>query len=175
MKIIVASKNPVKMNATLDGFTAMFDGETFEVEGVSVSSGVSEQPSDDAETAIGARNRAMNAREAYPDADYWVGLEGGIEAKGDDMESYAWIVVVNKDGKVGRAKTGVFFLPAKVAALIKEGKELGEADDIVFGQSNSKQSNGAIGLLTHDVVTRSGYYKEAVIFALIPFKNPDLY
>lgn len=44
MKIVVASKNPVKIKATLGGFEKMFPDVVFETEGVSVSSGVSEQP-----------------------------------------------------------------------------------------------------------------------------------
>jgi len=178
-KIIVASHNPVKLSATLAGFQRMFPGEEFSVEGVSVGSGVSDQPSTDDETYRGAFNRARNAAEAHPDADYWVGLEGGIEDKESDghkeMESFAWMAVRSKDGITGKARTGTFFLAPKVAELIRQGKELGEADDIVFGKTNSKQANGAVGLLTHDVVTRSDYYTEAIIFALIPFKNPDLY
>jgi inosine/xanthosine triphosphatase len=175
-KIIVASHNPVKLQATLDGFQRMFPGEIFTVEGVSVSSGVSEQPSNDTETYQGALGRAKNARLAMPEADFWVGLEGGIEQKNtNEMESFAWMVVYGKDDRIGKARTGTFFLPPKVAELIQQGKELGEADDIVFGQTNSKQANGAIGLLTHDVVTRAAYYSEAIIFALIPFKNQGLY
>lgn len=175
MKIVVASTNPVKCNAALAGFERMFPGKTFEVEGVSVGSGVSDQPLSDDETYTGAFNRAMNAKAAQPDADYWVGLEGGIETKGADMESFAWIVVVGKSDIVGRGKTGVLFLPPRVAELIHQGKELGEADDIVFQQTNSKQSNGAVGLLTGDVLTRESVYTEAVIFALIPHRNPQFY
>ena len=59
--------------------------------------------------------------------------------------------------------------------MIKEGKELGEADDIVFNRNNSKQENGAVGILTGDVIDRMKYYTEAVILSLIPFKNVDLY
>jgi non-canonical (house-cleaning) NTP pyrophosphatase len=66
-------------------------------------------------------------------------------------------------------------LPPKVAELIAGGMELGPADDQVFGRTNSKQAGGAIGLLTDDVVTRSDYYTEAIIFALVPFKNPQYY
>jgi len=53
--------------------------------------------------------------------------------------------------------------------------ELGEADDRVFERSNSKQTNGAIGLLTGNVIDRTTLYAPAVVFALIPFKNPELY
>lgn len=174
-KIVVASKNPIKIQATLEGFKRMFPDESFSVEGISVESGVDDQPSSDSETYQGAINRAVNASQALPDADYWVGLEGGIQKKNDEMESFAWMIVRGQDGQIGKGRTSTFFLPPRVAELINEGKELGEADDIVFGKTNSKQANGAVGLLTHDVVVRTDYYTEAIIFALIPFRNPELY
>ena len=174
-KIVVASKNPVKLNATLAAFQKMFPEEQFTVEGISVSSDVSDQPLSDNETYQGASNRARNAKQAAPDADFWVGLEGGIESKDNDMESFAWMVVESTGDLRGKGRTGTFFLPPAVADLIRQGKELGEADDIVFGQTNSKQANGAIGLLTHDVITRAGYYEMAMSFALIPFVHTDLY
>ena len=67
------------------------------------------------------------------------------------------------------------FLPPKIVKLINEGLELGDADDIVFNKSNSKQENGAVGLLTNNIINRTSYYFEAVILALIPFKNEQFY
>ena len=52
--------------------------------------------------------------------------------------------------------------------------ELGHADDQVFKRDNSKQANGAIGILTNNVIDREAYYIHAVIMALVPFKNPAL-
>ncbi len=46
MKIIVSSRNPVKINATLEGFKQVFSNEKFEVEGVLAQSSVSAQPMD---------------------------------------------------------------------------------------------------------------------------------
>ncbi|MDP3726636.1 MAG: inosine/xanthosine triphosphatase [bacterium] len=174
-KIIVASKNPVKINAALSGFQKMFPDHTFDIEGVSVASGVSNQPQSDAETLQGAHQRVEHARIQYPNADFWVGIEGGIEHKNKEMEAFAWIVVHAKEGGASKGRTGTFFLPPRVAELILEGKELGEADDIVFGTTNSKQANGAIGLLTNNVIHRERYYTEALVLALIPFKNRELY
>lgn len=85
------------------------------------------------------------------------------------------MVVSNADGKIGMGRTGSFFLPEKVATLIRGGMELGDADDAVFGGTNSKQKTGSVGILTNDVVTRTSYYIEAVCFALIPFVQSDLY
>jgi Protein of unknown function DUF84 len=79
------------------------------------------------------------------------------------------------NGGVGKGRTGTFFLPEAVAELVRQGKELGEADDIVFSQVNSKQDQGAIGLLAGNVVDRTQLYTHAVILALIPFKNRVLY
>jgi inosine/xanthosine triphosphatase len=174
-KVVVASTNPVKIKATLDGFTTMFPDETFEMIGQSVESGVKDQPTSDDETYQGALNRADGASKLVPDADYYVGLEGGIESKPGNMEAFAWMVVKSKDGKYGKGRTGMFVLPPRVAELINGGMELGAADDIVFGKTNSKQTNGAVGILTNDVITRSSYYSAAIVLALIPFKNPDLY
>jgi|SRR3989344_1733011 len=174
-KIIVASKNPVKINATLNGFQKMFPAETFEIDGVSVPSGVGDQPKNDAEIFQGSWNRANNASEAVIGADFWVGIEGGVEEKDNDTESFAWIIIKGRNGKFGKGRTGTFFLPPKVAELIEQGKELGEADDIVFQRKNSKQENGAVGILTGDVINRTKFYIEAVVLALIPFKNEELY
>lgn len=173
--IIVASKNPVKLDAALLGFQKMFPGEEFVVDGVSVASGVADQPLTDAETLRGATNRAEAASVASPNADFWVGLEGGVEDINGEMEVFAWIVVKGANGKLGKGRTASFFLPPAVSHLIHEGKELGEADDIVFNRTNSKQTNGACGILTDDVISRTTMYLGAVIFALIPFKNPELY
>ncbi len=174
-KIIIASKNPVKINAALDGFKQMFPDEAFEIEGVSVASGVSDQSMSNVETLQGARQRVESAYAACPYGDFWVGIEGGVEEKENEMEAFAWIVVKSRDGRMGRGRTAAFFLPPRIAELIREGKELGEADDIVFGKTNSKQDNGAVGLLTDDVVHRQHYYTHATVLALIPFKNRDLY
>ncbi len=76
---------------------------------------------------------------------------------------------------IGKGRTGTFFIPPPVADLIRQGKELGEADDIIFQRNNSKQENGAVGLLTGNVIDRKNLYEQAVILALIPFKNSILY
>lgn len=175
MKVVVASKNPVKLSTAQSGFGRMFPGEDVIVEGVLVPSGVADQPMTDVETFRGSMQRVENARRAIPNADYWVGMEGGLEEKNGELEAFAWIVVAGTNGKVGKGRTSRFFLPTAVAELVRQGTELGEADDIVFGLKNSKQQMGAVGILTHGVIDRAQYYEQAMIVALIPFRNPKLY
>ena len=174
-KIIVASENPVKINASLAGFRRMFPDEEFSVEGVSVESGISDQPIGNEETYQGACNRLDNVQEKSPNADYWVGIEGGIEITDSGMQVAAWIVIRSRNGQFGKGKSSTFVLPPEVAKHVHEGKELGTATDIVFSKINSKQGGGSIAELTGGVLNRTGYYEEAVICALIPFKNPVLY
>jgi len=173
--IILASHNPVKAQAALAGFQRMFPGEQFVLKMEAVDSGVGSQPLSSEETLDGARQRAWAALQAQPEADFSVGIEGGVEPHGAELCAFAWVVVLSPAGVQGKGRTGTFFLPPAVAELIHQGKELGEADDIVFAQTNSKQKNGAIGILTGDVIDRAALYEPAVIMALLPFKNPDLY
>jgi len=173
-KIIVGSKNPVKIKATLKAFKKVFKNEKFEILGVDVPSGVPSQPMGNQQTIKGSLNRANNACKKYPGADYYVGLEGGLEELDDSLYAFGWVTVKGKK-KTGKGRSPSEVLPEAVTKLIKKGVELGKADDIVFGRKNSKVSNGAIGLLTHGLVTREDAFTVAIILALIPFINPKLY
>jgi inosine/xanthosine triphosphatase len=172
--VVVASRNPVKIQAALGGFQEMFPEDIFQVLPVNVPSNVSDQPMTSAETLLGARHRAENALAAFPQGHFWVGIEGGVEELDGGLTGFAWIVIRSAT-LLGKGRTATFFLPSQVANLVRQGKELGEADDIVFNRSNSKQENGAVGILTGDVIDRVKLYEMAVILALIPFKNPLLY
>lgn len=176
-RVVVGSVNPVKLEAVRLAFEGMFPEEQFDVQGVVVPSGVPDQPGSSAETLKGANNRALACESAEPLADYWVGIEGGVdhfEPAGKDLFTFAWVVILDRE-RLGKARTGGFMLPPKVAEYIREGLELGDADDLVFGTTNSKQVNGAVGILTGDVLMRTSLYSSAVQLALIPFRNPALY
>ncbi len=56
MKVLVGSRNPVKVEATKEAFSQYFD--VVEVDGIAVASNVSNQPIED-ETFEGAENRAV--------------------------------------------------------------------------------------------------------------------
>ena len=174
MKVIVGSKNPAKIAAVEQAFSKVFPGRDLNISGHSAESGVGDQPMGDHETLTGAFNRARYCRQAIPDADFWVGLEGGCQFDGEDLEAFAWMVVISLSIE-GKARTSTFILPPSVAKLVKGGMELGHADDLVFKRENSKQKNGAVGILTNDLIDRSSYYEQALILALIPFMNKEIY
>ena len=128
----------------------------------------------DEETLLGAENRAKTAMKNYPQADYCVGIEGGVEEKGIEMYTFAWVVIISKK-IIGRGKTASFLLPPKVVRLIKSGMELGDAMDEIFNLKNSKQKEGAIGILSGKIIDRKALYTPAIVSALIPFKKRSLY
>lgn len=89
------------------------------------------------------------------------------------MFACAWCAIVARDGRPGVASTGRCLLPPAVAGLVRGGRELGEADDLVFGRSQSKLNEGAVGLLTRGKIDRAAFYAPAVTMALVPFLNPE--
>lgn len=188
VRVAVGSLNPVKAKAAGDGIRKALmpvygeSGVDIEVQGFNVPSNVSDQPMGDKETKTGAQNRARNAWKAFVEEtgaspDYAVGLEGGITLEDDDeMICSAYMAVCGSaDGVIGTARTCSFPLPAAIKEKVKSGMELGDADDAVFGSTNSKQQGGTVGHLTRGVIDRSAYYVDAVCLACIPLLWPDLW
>ncbi|PRY89686.1 inosine/xanthosine triphosphatase [Mongoliibacter ruber] len=172
--VIVGSKNPVKINCTESGFHQAMNTSVL-VEGLNVDAGISKQPIGDEETLLGATNRAKNSKNVFPEADFWVGIEGGVDTFAGEMHAFAWIFIIDRQGRTGKAKTASFILPKAIANLVNDGMELGDADDKIFDRENSKQESGAVGILTKGAIDRKEYYQQAVVLALIPFVNETLY
>ena len=111
--IAVGSKNPVKIQSAINGFEAMFPTIKFSVQSFDVPSGVSDQPMSDEETRRGATNRAKSLKSVAPAADYFVGIEGGIEVIDNTFFANAWIVILDSNEKVAQGRSGSFALPPK--------------------------------------------------------------
>lgn len=179
-KVYITSKNPVKVEAVVEALRRSLPYNNFEFISVSVESGVSDQPMTREETSRGSSNRVHAAMVAHPDGHYYVGIEGGVEKDHHGLGCFAYVSIGSPKSAGSRnlstTSTGTFYLPHQVADLvINQGMELGDADDIVFKGENTKQKNGAIGLLTDNLVTRKDFYIPTVIMAMIPFLKPNLY
>lgn len=171
LRVVVASHNPVKINAARQAFTTLFPDTQLEMVPVSVDSGAGDQPDTDEATRTGARNRASRARAEIPQADYWVGLEGGTQVLDNQLMAFAWMAIEGPSGHVSEARSTTLPLPPAVKALVDSGLELGDANDRVFSTLNSKQGGGAYGLLTDGLLTRESVYAQTMIVALMPFVN----
>ena len=171
MRVVVSSTNPVKLAATRSAFEATFPEATITIDSCRVDSGVSDQPMSDEETRRGAINRARAARAAISDADYWVGLEGGIETIDGKLMASAWMAVLGHGEEPGLSRTMGLPIPPAVQALVDGGMELGDANDRIFSTLNSKQGGGAFGLLTDGRITRESVYADTLMIALMPFSH----
>jgi inosine/xanthosine triphosphatase len=171
-RVVVGSTNPVKIAAVAAVLARCACTAT--VEGIAVPSGVRDQPEGDAETIRGAMQRAAAVlRET--NADLAVGLEGGIVEEDGQMRTCAWAAVASRDGRTGVGGSLAMPLPARVAALVREGVELGHAMDRVTGGHDTKRGAGAVGILTAGLVDRQRAYESLVTYALARFLASDLY
>jgi inosine/xanthosine triphosphatase len=165
--VAVGSKNPVKIGATRDVLARL--AAHARVEGIAVPSGVPDQPWGDDETIRGALARAHAARTTL-DADWGVGIEGGVVATPDGrVRTCAWAAIVGRDGTEGIGGSLSLLLPPAVGELVRGGMELGHAMDVTTGEHNVKQGVGAVGILTRGLITRQQAYETLVAYALVPF------
>ena len=171
--VAVGSTNPVKLGAVRAVLRTV--APHAEVQSAVVRSTVADQPFGDDETIRGAIARANAARVALH-ADFGVGIEGGVVEQADgSMRTCAWAAVVGPDSAPGIGGSLAMPLPDVVAALVRQGVELGEAMDRVTGSHDTKRGSGAVGVLTAGLVDRQRAYEVLVVYALARFLTPALY
>lgn len=174
MKIAVGSENPVKINAVKHAFSLVWPKKKFNVMGIAVKSGVSEQPMSDAECVKGATQRAKKSMKELG-TDYGVGLEGGLNKIGSRWFDCGWCVVIDRKGITGLGTSARMHTPRKIMDFVWQGKEIGDADDFLFNTKFSKKKGGHFGLMTNGLITRTDAYKDCIVFALSRFLHPELF
>ena len=173
-KVVVASMNEAKIQGVKLGFTRMFPDETFDFQSVKAASNVPDQPWGRDQTLDGAKNRVAHARTLIPHADFWVTNESGVEEFDGGVYVVNWVIVF--DGTtLSKTLTASFELPCAVADYVRSGMEVTEGFEAVFGPAAAKDGIAGIGHLSAGNIPRAELIAMAVVTALIPFKNPDLY
>ncbi|EKD56251.1 MAG: hypothetical protein ACD_58C00247G0002 [uncultured bacterium] len=171
LKIVVGSKNPVKIGAVESAFVKMM-GEC-EIIGVSVSSGVPDMPMSFDEIVTGAKNRAQAAIELVG-ADYGVGLEGGMDDSNLGTFLMGFVAIVDKQGAWGYSIGGGLYMPDKIVKIVKNsGRELGDVMDELRGLQNTKQHEGCVGYFTDNLIDRKESFEKPTISALSRFKKKE--
>ncbi len=120
-------------------------GVEYKLKPFDVSSGISEQPMSQDETIQGARNRAKNALQKCKDADFGIGLEAGLESKGDDLLLVCVCAIRTKDGKEFLGIGDKFKLAKEVTDAIRNGKEFGQ--EIRKYKAKSEEENELVQTL----------------------------
>lgn len=173
IKIVVGSKNPVKINAAKSAICDMLALEEVECVAVNAPSKVAEQPMTSAETQLGAINRVKYCQQ-HSQADFYVAIEGGVDQFEYGPATFAFVVIANqKHMFIGRSCN--LPLPPVIYQALQNGEELGHVMDRLFNTNNIKQKGGAIGLLTNGLATRESVYRQATLLAMAPFIHADLY
>ena len=140
-------------------------------------------PLTDWELMGGARKRALAVREILIaqklDADLYVGLEGGFHSISIDGEWHTflrgWAFVTDGErGSFGMSPS--ISVPEQIVKNVIQGKrELGIVIDEVAGARDVRSKQGAWGVLSRDLLTRSMSFEAALIAAFAPFYNAQLY
>jgi inosine/xanthosine triphosphatase len=149
----------------------------------SVKTDAPAMPLTDWELMSGARQRALAVRkillEQDLDADLYVGLEGGFHSISVEGEWHTflrgWAFVTDGEGGTFGMSPSIE-VPAEIVKNVIQGKrELGLVIDEVAGVRDARSRQGAWGLLSRDLLTRSMSFEAALIAAFAPFYNPALY
>jgi non-canonical (house-cleaning) NTP pyrophosphatase len=131
----------------------------------------------------GARERALAVRDSLKsqrmEADIYVGLEGGFHSISIEGEWHTflrgWAYATNGEAAAFGAAPSIS-VPAGIVKSVMEGRrELGLVIDDVAGARDVRSRQGAWGVLSRDLVTRSESFELALIAAFAPFYNARLY
>ncbi|MDQ6651601.1 MAG: inosine/xanthosine triphosphatase [Acidobacteriota bacterium] len=148
-----------------------------------VETNVPAMPLNDWELMQGARERALAIRDQLwsqrIEAYIYVGLEGGFHSISIEGEWHTFLRgwAYATDGKSGTfGSSPSISVPASLAKKVIEGRrELGLVIDEVAATQDVRSRQGAWGILSRDLVTRSMSFELALIAAFAPFYNAQLY
>lgn len=183
MRIVIGSLNKPKNDACRNVFLKhaqrMKISGTPEFTSVEADSGIPAMPLDRQMMMRGAKNRAVHCKERIDQsshlADFYIGLEGGIfltyqpEQANPVVFLESWVYILNAErGHWG--SSGAVSVPWELARpIVTEHRELGDVIDEWADQQNIRSRQGAVGVLTKNLVNRTDFFETALTFALSPF------
>ena len=148
-----------------------------------VSVSVPAMPLTDWQLMQGARERALAVRQSLTskrmDADIYVGLEGGFHSISIEGEWHTflrgWAYATDGKKQAFGASPSITVPESIVKKVVEGRRELGLVIDEVSGARDVRSKQGAWGVLSRDLVTRSMSFELALIAAFAPFYNGRLY
>jgi len=150
MKIILGSKSNDKKQILIKAFEEL---HLFpKVEKVEVDSEITDQPLDREKTLQGAKNRARNAKKLKPNADFWIGLEGGLHDYGDGYRLVTCACLIDNSGNEYAGDGVEIHLPESVSEEVKKGGWFGDAIRL-FAKDHEIDEN---------LITREAPFTEAI-------------
>ncbi len=174
--IAVGSENPVKVDAVRRVMKKLVG--RVKVVSVKVDPMIPRQPIDVEQTLKGAINRATAALR-QTEATLGVGIEAGlirVPATRTGYMDVQYCAIIDKEEwlTIG-CGPGFEYPPSVIRSVLEKGIEVGEVMSRIAGIENIGRKQGAIGYLTHGIMDRRRLTEIAVIMAMIPRINRELY
>jgi len=182
--IYVGSLNPVKVNAVRNAFNKYFTN--FEIFKIKADSHVPNQPIGMDLIIKGAINRAkasinhlIENKIAFKEI-FGIGIEAGLVevtyAKPRYMD-FQFCVIMDENNDISIGSGVAFEYPPSVinGLFSQKDTEIGKIIGRLANNMNLKNEGGAISFLSQNVITREEILTQAVICALLPRINKELY
>ncbi|RLE75402.1 MAG: inosine/xanthosine triphosphatase [Thermoprotei archaeon] len=178
MRVAVGSENPLKVEGVRAAF-AHFYGSV-DVVPCRPHLTIPKQPRSLREMLIGAIERAVHSLSRIEDADYGVGVEAGLFRVPGTITGYLkaeLCVIVDREGGMTMGMSPSFEFPMEAVRLVIRGEveEVEEVMERVFGMERIGERVGTIYYLTRGLVSRRDLVRQAVLMALVPRVNENLY
>ena len=176
IRVRVGSANPVKVEAVRTVFGQAFKGRRLEVEGRDVRSEVPLEPFGK-DVITGAIHRAENAMLLDEWANFSVGIEAGLfwcEHLQDHID-VQYCAILDRGARITLGHGPGFQYPPPLMQLVKEGRTVGDAMAQLTGIQGIGHKKGVVGYLSKGILVRKKLTESAIIAALLPRLNPELY
>ncbi len=158
LKVCIASKNEIKIEATKEVFDNFFEKIKIEYDALDVDT--EKQPFGE-KILHGAIKRAKHA---VKNADYGIGIEAGIKEENGIFFIEQYVAIADKVGYITYGKSPAFQCPDWILEEIKEGKEMKE---IIPFKDEEERKKGAVWYFSRKM-DRKEITKSAILMALIP-------
>lgn len=174
-EIVLSSSNEAKKKASLQAITEIFGAGNI-LKTLEAPSGVSATPMSFEESIRGAKNRVKYSRNVEPNADYYIGAEGGVHKIADQFFLGGWVVVENSEGEQHLASSSLVELPFFLVERLDP--EIGLSDvvyeaDFPDGLYKRREVLGTNGLITSGTYSRVTEFYDALRIALSLFSKPE--
>ena len=182
--ICVGSLNPTKVNSVKIAFSKYY--YNYQIFKIKADSKVPDQPIGMDLIIKGAKNRAKTAlnylieMKGLEQNIYGVGIEAGlveVPPANTDYMDFQFCVIMDENEKITIGSGIAFEYPQSVIDEVLSNKdtEIGDIIGRLANNMNLKNEAGAISFLSKNIITRTEILTQAVICALLPRINKDLY
>ena len=178
-KIILASASRIKLNVVQNVIGALGNAGEFEIIPVALEK-EGRETNGEVELEEQLSNALNECRKQYPDASYYISMEGGVAERKDGLHELAMVLASKGDSNaVVRSDAVSFPIPEKIAVKVRAGMPFAQAVEAVEAVTSVfgiKEGGGFIGMLTNNIVTKEDlYFQPASVVLARLFRNDDLY